>query len=55
MHIENFTGFVCFQQEAEKIDVCVEDETIEYLNRKDVQKAFHAQLLGVNRWTTCSE
>ncbi|KAF7148356.1 hypothetical protein RHSIM_Rhsim03G0035200 [Rhododendron simsii] len=29
-------------QDTEKIDVCVEDETINYLNREDVQKAFHA-------------
>nr|GMC88607.1 serine carboxypeptidase-like 45 [Ipomoea batatas] len=42
-------------QETEKIDVCVEDETIEYLNRKDVQIALHAQLLGVNRWGSCSD
>ncbi|XP_019162098.1 PREDICTED: serine carboxypeptidase-like 45 [Ipomoea nil] len=42
-------------QETEKIDVCVEDETIEYLNRKDVQIALHAQLLGVKRWSSCSE
>ncbi|CAA3006325.1 serine carboxypeptidase-like 45 [Olea europaea subsp. europaea] len=38
-----------------KIDVCVEDETIVYLNRKDVQKALHARLVGVNQWTVCSE
>ncbi|KAL2501953.1 Serine carboxypeptidase-like 45 [Forsythia ovata] len=38
-----------------KIDVCVEDETIVYLNRIDVQKALHARLVGVNQWTVCSE
>ncbi|PON45382.1 Serine carboxypeptidase-like [Parasponia andersonii] len=38
-----------------KIDVCVEDETIKYLNRKDVQKAFHAELIGVTQWTVCSD
>ncbi|KAL4587345.1 hypothetical protein LXL04_000214 [Taraxacum kok-saghyz] len=37
-----------------KIDVCVEDETIEYLNRKDVQTALHARLIGVSQWTPCS-
>ncbi|CAN1266655.1 Serine carboxypeptidase-like 45 [Linum perenne] len=37
-----------------KVDVCVEDETIKYLNRKDVQKAFHARLVGVKTWSTCS-
>ncbi|XP_022852368.1 serine carboxypeptidase-like 45 [Olea europaea var. sylvestris] len=38
-----------------KIDVCVEDETIVYLNRKDVQKALHSRLVGVNQWTVCSD
>ncbi|XAR48297.1 Carboxypeptidase D [Bertholletia excelsa] len=42
-------------QETQKIDVCVEDETLTYLNRKDVQKAFHARLVGVNDWTVCSD
>ncbi|MED6123495.1 Serine carboxypeptidase-like 45 [Stylosanthes scabra] len=41
-------------QEGEKIDVCVEDETITYLNRKDVQKALHAKLEGITTWSTCS-
>lgn len=43
------------QRGTEKIDVCVEDETIKYLNRKDVQKALHAHLKGVSRWSICSE
>ncbi|CAL1369075.1 unnamed protein product [Linum trigynum] len=38
-----------------EIDVCVEDETIRYLNRKDVQKAFHGRLVGVRTWSTCSD
>ncbi|KAL5979401.1 Serine carboxypeptidase-like 45 [Asimina triloba] len=42
------------QQVSERIDVCVEDETVKYLNRKDVQKALHARLIGVNRWSVCS-
>ncbi|GLT71295.1 hypothetical protein SLA2020_433260 [Shorea laevis] len=42
-------------QDTEKLDVCVEDETIKYLNRKEVQKAFHGQLIGVTGWTICSE
>jgi serine carboxypeptidase-like clade 2 len=42
-------------QEGEKIDVCVEDETITYLNRKDVQVALHAKLVGITTWSTCSE
>ncbi|XP_030485105.2 serine carboxypeptidase-like 45 [Cannabis sativa] len=41
--------------EAAKIDVCVEDKTIKYLNRKDVQKAFHAELVGVTEWSVCSD
>ncbi|THG18596.1 hypothetical protein TEA_023793 [Camellia sinensis var. sinensis] len=43
------------QQVGEKIDVCVEDETVNYLNRQDVQNAFHARLVGVNRWVVCSD
>ncbi|XP_047971767.1 serine carboxypeptidase-like 45 [Salvia hispanica] len=42
------------QQVTESVDVCVEDKTVNYLNRKDVQKAFHARLVGVNRWLVCS-
>ncbi|EXB81213.1 Serine carboxypeptidase-like 45 [Morus notabilis] len=42
------------QQVAETIDVCVEDETVNYLNRQDVQKALHARLVGVHRWAVCS-
>lgn len=43
-------------QAEEKIDVCVEDKTITYLNRKEVQKALHTdiKLVGVSRWSTCS-
>ncbi|XP_076891411.1 serine carboxypeptidase-like 45, partial [Bidens hawaiensis] len=37
-----------------KVDVCVEDETIKYLNWKDVQTALHAQLMDVNEWAPCS-
>ncbi|KAM7484009.1 hypothetical protein LguiA_000018 [Lonicera macranthoides] len=42
------------QKVTETIDVCVEDETVKYLNRKDVQKALHARLVGVNQWLVCS-
>ncbi|XP_059642542.1 serine carboxypeptidase-like 45 [Cornus florida] len=42
------------QQVSERIDVCVEDETVNYLNRKDVQLALHARLVGVHRWDVCS-
>ncbi|CAL1383542.1 unnamed protein product [Linum trigynum] len=42
------------QEVAESIDVCVEDETVNYLNRVDVQMALHARLVGVRRWSVCS-
>ncbi|GAV71467.1 Peptidase_S10 domain-containing protein [Cephalotus follicularis] len=42
------------QQVGDNIDVCVEDETVNYLNRKDVQIALHARLVGVRRWAVCS-
>ncbi|GFP84998.1 serine carboxypeptidase-like 45 [Phtheirospermum japonicum] len=42
-------------QDEPKIDVCVEDETDVYLNRKDVQKALHARLVGVKKWSVCSD
>ncbi|XP_058751508.1 serine carboxypeptidase-like 45 [Vicia villosa] len=43
-------------QEGDKIDVCLEDETITYLNRKEVQEALHAKLVGIiTTWFTCSE
>ncbi|KAF3430919.1 hypothetical protein FNV43_RR25649 [Rhamnella rubrinervis] len=45
---------LCPQQVAETIDVCVEDETVNYLNRQDVQEAFHARLVGVRKWAVCS-
>lgn len=40
---------------TERIDVCVEDKIVNYLNRKDVQKALHARLVGVRRWDVCSK
>lgn len=51
-----FLMFHCeLQQVPETIDVCVEDETVNYLNRRDVQKALHARLVGVRRWLVCSK
>ncbi|KAM2716080.1 hypothetical protein EV2_045606 [Malus domestica] len=38
-------------QKTAKIDVCIEDETVSYLNRPDVQEALHAR---VTNWTICS-
>ena len=43
------------QQVTETIDVCVEDETVNYLNRRDVQSALKARLVGVQRWSACSK
>ncbi|KAJ0973542.1 hypothetical protein J5N97_021501 [Dioscorea zingiberensis] len=42
------------QKMTERVDVCVEDETVNYLNRRDVQDALHAELNGVTEWTVCS-
>ncbi|KAH1257954.1 Serine carboxypeptidase-like 45 [Glycine max] len=41
-------------QETQKIDVCVDDKAVTYLNRKDVQKALHAKLVEVSKWSACS-
>ncbi|XP_061358866.1 serine carboxypeptidase-like 45 [Gastrolobium bilobum] len=41
-------------QGTEKIDVCAQDKTMTYLNRKEVQKALHAKLVGVTKWSACS-
>ncbi|GMY26626.1 serine carboxypeptidase-like 45 [Fagus crenata] len=46
--------FLSPQQVTETIDVCVEDETVNYLNRIDVQMALHARLVGVHQWVVCS-
>lgn len=43
------------QQVGERIDVCIDDETVNYLNRQDVQKALHAWLVGVSKWLVCSD
>ncbi|XP_044467358.1 serine carboxypeptidase-like 45 [Mangifera indica] len=53
--ISSQSQFLNKLQEPAKLDVCVEDETYKYLNRKDVQKALHAQLVGVTEWTFCSD
>ncbi|POO00496.1 Serine carboxypeptidase-like [Trema orientale] len=33
---------------------CIEEKAKTYLNRKDVQKALHARLVGVDEWKICS-
>lgn len=47
--------FIWQQGTETKVDVCVEDETTEYLNRKDVQTALHARLVDGNPWAACTE
>ncbi|KAI3974356.1 hypothetical protein MKX01_031025 [Papaver californicum] len=39
---------------TQSIDLCVEDETVNYLNREDVKKALHTCLVGLRRWEVCS-
>ncbi|XP_054824000.1 serine carboxypeptidase-like 45 [Prosopis cineraria] len=52
----NQQSFVLNQlQETQKVDVCAGDETNDYLNRKDVQEALHAKLVGLTTWSVCSE
>lgn len=46
--------FISPQQVNATVDVCVEDKTVRYLNRKDVQKALRAKLVGIHRWDVCS-
>ncbi|CAO2829666.1 unnamed protein product [Amaranthus hypochondriacus] len=47
--------FLTPHQVGEPIDVCVEDETTRYLNRKDVQHALNARLANVDSWMVCSK
>lgn len=47
--------FISPPQVGQKIDVCIDDETSNYLNRQDVQAALHARLVGVRRWDVCSD
>ncbi|XP_042484113.1 serine carboxypeptidase-like 45 isoform X2 [Macadamia integrifolia] len=47
--------FLTSLQYEDKIDICVRDETYIYLNRRDVQKALHARLVGVSNWSVCSD
>ncbi|KAL9313989.1 hypothetical protein ACSQ67_019441 [Phaseolus vulgaris] len=42
------------QEASESIDVCVDDKVTNYLNRRDVQEALHAKLVGVRKWDVCS-
>ncbi|KAA0053807.1 serine carboxypeptidase-like 45 [Cucumis melo var. makuwa] len=35
-------------------DICSQENVAKYLNRKDVQKALHAKLVGVHQWSVCN-
>jgi hypothetical protein len=51
-----FPFFPLLTQEAkEKEDVCADENTDKYLNKKDVQKALHAKLVGIDKWSLCSK
>ncbi|KAF3671881.1 hypothetical protein FXO38_06398 [Capsicum annuum] len=53
--LEKLTRNVNFREEnAEKIYVCIDDETINYLNRQDMRRALHARLIGVRSWDVCN-
>ncbi|CAL1374421.1 unnamed protein product [Linum trigynum] len=47
-------GVVTKLTHGESIDLCVQDKTYTYLNRKDVQQAMHAKLVHVPSWGICS-
>ncbi|XP_030925980.1 serine carboxypeptidase-like 45 isoform X2 [Quercus lobata] len=50
------TGDICPSPHAEKKElVCGEGITEKYLNRKDVQKALHAKLVGFKEWGFCQD
>ncbi|XP_065629573.1 serine carboxypeptidase-like 45 isoform X2 [Quercus suber] len=50
------TGDICLSPQAEKKElVCGEGITEKYLNRKDVQEALHAQLVGFKEWGICQD
>ncbi|XP_030927225.1 serine carboxypeptidase-like 45 [Quercus lobata] len=42
------------QESIKEVDVCAQENTQKYLNRKDVQTALHAQLVGIKEWSLCS-
>ncbi|XP_030518702.1 serine carboxypeptidase-like 45 [Rhodamnia argentea] len=44
-----------YQSLLDTKDPCEEQDVIKYFNRKDVQNALHAKLVGVGHWNTCSD
>jgi len=49
-----FIFTLCLQESIKEVDVCAQENTQKYLNRKDVQTALHAQLVGIKEWSLCS-
>ncbi|CAN1257736.1 Serine carboxypeptidase-like 45 [Linum perenne] len=43
------------QAGGKSINLCIQDQTEQYLNRKDVQQAMHAKLVGLTSWSFCSK
>ncbi|KAI6696936.1 hypothetical protein NL676_017055 [Syzygium grande] len=43
-----------YQSFLDTKDPCEEQDVIKYFNRKDVQIALHAKLVGVRHWNTCN-
>ncbi|XP_050227921.1 serine carboxypeptidase-like 45 isoform X2 [Mercurialis annua] len=39
---------------SEKVDLCLPNKVAQYLNKKDVQAALHAKLLGISNWIACN-
>ncbi|PHT34413.1 DEAD-box ATP-dependent RNA helicase 16 [Capsicum baccatum] len=55
LELEKLMRNVNFREEnAEKIYVCIDNETINYLNRQYVRRALHARLVGVRSWDVCN-
>ncbi|XP_055962214.1 serine carboxypeptidase-like 45 [Mercurialis annua] len=56
LYLQTSKLFKSYKDEAsESIDLCVEEKTFKYLNKKEVQEALHAKLIGVPQWFFCSE
>ncbi|GMY19565.1 serine carboxypeptidase-like 45 isoform X2 [Fagus crenata] len=54
--IYNVIGDVCRTSQLQtKEIICGQVITENYFNRKDVQKALHAQLLGLDQWSLCTD
>ncbi|POO00498.1 Serine carboxypeptidase-like [Trema orientale] len=43
------------KDDSREYEECIDKKATKYLNRKDVQKALHARLVGITEWSTCSK